>query len=158
MICPFCGNPETKVVETRRGDEPATIRRRRLCQTCQRRFTTFEKPELSLPLVVKKNGSREPFKSEKILAGIKKACEKRPVKAEDMERIVRKVERIAAESGEKEIPSILVGRIVIDELKKLDKVAYVRFASVYKEFKDISEFLQELQTLIKEGEKMARRR
>ena len=147
MNCPFCGVGDTQVTDTRKGDDPLVIKRRRECQSCGRRFTTYEKPEFSFPLVVKKDGGREEFSPEKVMSGIKKACEKRPVPIEKMESIVKKVEKSLMETGEKEVPSSVIGNIVIEELKKIDKVAYVRFASVYKDFKDITEFVEEVKKI-----------
>lgn len=149
MKCPFCGDHETKVIDSRLSREGDLIRRRRECLKCSKRFTTFERLELSMPLVIKKDGRREGFSREKILRGIQKACEKRPVSADDVDAIVRKIETSLAQKGEKEVPSSLIGETVIKELYNLDKVAYVRFASVYKEFKDVEQFMDELKKLLK---------
>jgi len=149
MKCPFCGEFETKVVDSRLSKEGDLIRRRRECLKCSKRFTTFERFELSMPLVIKKDGRREAFSREKIFKGIQKACEKRPVSTDDMDAIVRKIETALAQRGEKEVPSSVIGEMVIKELYNLDKVAYVRFASVYKEFKDVEQFMDELKKLLR---------
>jgi transcriptional repressor NrdR len=127
----------------------ATIRRRRVCSSCKRRFTTYERVEEAAPMVVKKDGRREPFDRGKIIAGIKRACEKRPVSMETIEQIADRVEAAVAERGEREIPSSFIGSTVMNELHEVDQVAYVRFASVYRSFKDIDEFMHELEDLIK---------
>jgi len=149
MKCPFCGELETKVIDTRLSKEGDLIRRRRECLKCSKRFTTFERFELSMPLVIKKDGRREAFSREKIFRGIQKACEKRPVSTDDIDAIVRKIETALAQRGEKEVPSSVIGEMVIKELYNLDKVAYVRFASVYKEFKDVEQFMDELKKLLR---------
>ncbi len=149
MKCPFCGELETKVIDSRLSKEGDLIRRRRECLKCSKRFTTFERFELTMPLVVKKDGRREVFSREKIFRGIQKACEKRPVSTDEIDAIVRKIEIALTERGEKEVPSSLIGEMVIKELYNLDKVAYVRFASVYKEFKDVEQFMDELKKLLK---------
>lgn len=148
MKCPFCGFLEDKVIDSRLSHDGVTTRRRRECLQCAKRFTTYERVEEMLPLVVKKDGTRETFDRAKILGGIKKACEKRPVSIEDIERSVEKLEMKFLDSGEKEIPSSMIGSAVMDELKNLDEVAYVRFASVYREFRDINEFMKELKDLL----------
>lgn len=153
MKCPFCGHIEDKVVDSREAKEGDSIRRRRECLRCRRRFTTYEHIEDVLPVVVKKDGRREVFDRNKILSGIKKACEKRPVSMEVLEEIVSRIEKKAQESGEKEIPSSMIGEEVMRELQRLDEVAYVRFASVYREFKGINEFMDELKDLLKERNK-----
>lgn len=150
MKCPFCGHLEDKVVDSRLSKEGDAIRRRRECLKCEARFTTYEKVEEILPLVVKKDGRREPFDRQKILQGLLKACEKRPVGIVALEEVVGKIEKKLQESGEKEIPSSVIGEEVMHALHKLDQVAYVRFASVYREFKDINEFMEELKDLLKE--------
>jgi len=127
----------------------ATIRRRRVCSACKRRFTTYERVEESAPMVVKKDNRREPFDRAKIIAGIKKACEKRPVSMETIEEMADRIETAVAESGGKEIPSSFIGSAVMNELHRVDQVAYVRFASVYRSFKDIYEFMHELEDLIR---------
>jgi len=154
MKCPFCGYEESKVLDSRTSKEMDSIRRRRECLTCQKRFTTLETIEASLPLVVKRDGRREPFEPTKILNGLKKACEKRPVAIANLERILSRIEYALSERGEKEIKSTEIGQMVMEELKTLDQVAFVRFASVYRQFKDISEFMEELKDLLtKKGEK-----
>lgn len=153
MKCPFCGHLEDKVVDSREAKEGDAIRRRRECLRCRRRFTTYEHIEDVLPVVVKKDGRREPFDRNKILGGLKKACEKRPVAMDVLEEIVSRIEKRAQESGEKEIPSSMIGGEVMRELQMLDEVAYVRFASVYREFKGINEFMDELKDLLKERNK-----
>ena len=153
MKCPFCGHIEDKVVDSREGREGGSIRRRRECLICRRRFTTYEHIEDILPVVVKKDGRREVFERNKILSGLKKACEKRPVGMDVLEEVASKIEKKVQESGEKEIPSTMIGAEVMRELHNLDEVAYVRFASVYREFKDINEFMDELKDLLKERNK-----
>lgn len=153
MKCPFCGHIEDKVVDSREAKEGDAIRRRRECLRCRRRFTTYEHIEDVLPVVVKKDGRREVFDRNKILSGLKKACEKRPVSMEVLGEIVSRIEKKAQESGEKEIPSSMIGEEVMRELQHLDEVAYVRFASVYREFKGINEFMDELKDLLKERNK-----
>ena len=149
MKCPFCGHLEDKVVDSRSSKEGDAIRRRRECLKCEARFTTYERVEEVLPLVVKKDGRREPFDRQKILQGLLKACEKRPVGIVALEDAVSKIEKKLQESGEKEILSSVIGEEVMHALHKLDQVAYVRFASVYREFKDINEFMEELRELFK---------
>ena len=149
MKCPFCAFADSKVVDSRPDKEGSTIRRRRECESCGKRFTTHERVEEILPLVIKKDGRREPFDRMKLVAGIQKACEKRPVSVETIERLVDRLEVQMQESGEKEIPSKSLGEWVMAELHSIDQVAYVRFASVYRSFKDITEFMSELQELLK---------
>ncbi len=153
MKCPFCGHLEDKVVDSRSSKEGDAIRRRRECLKCEARFTTYERVEEVLPLVIKKDGRREPFDRQKILQGLLKACEKRPVGIVALEDAVSKIEKKLQEGGEKEIPSSVIGEEVMHALHKLDQVAYVRFASVYREFKDINEFMEELRELLKEERK-----
>ncbi|GMR04977.1 MAG: transcriptional regulator NrdR [Thermodesulfobacteriota bacterium] len=148
MKCPFCSYLEDKVIDSRLSQDGNTTRRRRECLECSKRFTTYERIEETLPLVVKKDGSREPFDRTKILAGIMKACEKRPVAMEEIERTVDKLESGFQESGDKEVTSTFIGESVMSELKRLDEVAYVRFASVYRDFRDINEFMSELKDLL----------
>ena len=149
MKCPFCGNSDSKVVDSRPDKGGSGIRRRRECEECSKRFTTHERIEEMLPLVLKKDGRREPFDRMKIISGIKKACEKRPISIEEIERMVDRLETRLQESSEKEISTTLIGEWVMKELHDLDEVAYVRFASVYRSFRDINEFMQELQELLK---------
>lgn len=149
MKCPFCGNQDSKVVDSRPDKGGSGIRRRRECEQCSRRFTTHERIVEILPLVLKKDGRREPFERMKVLSGIKKACEKRPISVEEMERMVDRLETRLQESSEKEVSTTLIGEWIMKELHELDQVAYVRFASVYRSFRDINEFMQELQELLK---------
>ncbi|MCC6543928.1 MAG: transcriptional repressor NrdR [Nitrospirae bacterium] len=153
MKCPFCGHIEDKVVDSREGKEGSSIRRRRECLRCRRRFTTYEHVEDVLPVVVKKDGRREVFDRNKILSGLKKACEKRPVGMDALEDSVSRIEKKVQESGEKELPSTMIGEEVMRELHGLDEVAYVRFASVYREFKDINQFMEELSDILKDRNK-----
>lgn len=150
MKCPFCRDLENKVIDSRLSKEGDVIRRRRECLQCTRRFTTYERAEEALPMVVKKDGRRETFDRMKIVAGLKRACEKRPVSIEAIEAVVDRIERGLQERGEKELPSSSIGEALMRELHGLDKVAYVRFASVYRSFEDIGEFMEELQALLKE--------
>ncbi|GAB6061308.1 transcriptional regulator NrdR [Deferrisoma palaeochoriense] len=154
MRCPFCGEQEDRVIDSRVSREGEVIRRRRECVACGRRFTTYERVEDTLPLVVKKDGRRESFDRLKILAGIKKACEKRPVSADSLERIVDRIEARLQEEGRKEVPSREIGEAVMAELQALDPVAYVRFASVYREFRGVDEFVDALREFL-EGQKDA---
>ncbi len=149
MKCPFCALPDSKVVDSRPEKDGSAIRRRRECESCGKRFTTHERIEEMLPLVQKKDGRREPFDRLKVIAGIKKACEKRPVSVESIEKMVDRLESRLQESSEREIPSTTIGAWVMKELHDADEVAYVRFASVYRSFKDINEFMVELQELLK---------
>jgi len=148
MRCPFCRYRRNRVVDSRMSSDGATIRRRRMCASCKRRFTTYERVEEAAPIVVKKDNRREPYDRAKVVAGIKKACEKRPVSTETIEQIADRIEAAVAERGDKEVPSSFVGSAVMNELHGIDQVAYVRFASVYRSFKDIGEFMRELEELI----------
>lgn len=148
MKCPFCPRNDSKVIDSRLSKDGLIIRRRRECEGCGKRFTTYERVEEPLPAVVKKDGRREPFDRAKIAAGIKKACEKRPVSTETIDSVVDRIERWALEYGEPEIQSKVIGERVMKELHALDEVAYVRFASVYRSFKDIGEFMNELSELL----------
>lgn len=150
MRCPYCNHPESKVIDSRESKNGLAIRRRRECLSCQRRFTTYEKIEEIPYMVVKKDGRRQRFSSENLLRGILKACEKRPVPLAELEKIADDVENILQEKPDKEIAAAEIGQYVMERLKTLDKVAYVRFASVYREFKDVKEFKQELEKLLKE--------
>jgi transcriptional repressor NrdR len=147
MKCPFCGYLESKVVDSRLSKEMDTIRRRRECLKCAKRFSTAEMLEEGLPLVIKKDGRREAFERAKILGGLKRACEKRPIGVTDLEKVVSRIEHDLSERADKEVTSTEIGQMAMDELKKLDQVAYVRFASVYRQFKDINEFMDELKGL-----------
>ena len=148
MRCPFCSKIEDKVVDTRPSDNDQVIRRRRECLGCGRRFTTYERIDEILPLVVKKDGRREPFDRTKILGGLKKACSKRPVPVEVIEKATDQIERTLEESGEKELPSSRIGDAVMAALRDIDDVAYVRFASVYRSFRDVNELMAELKQLV----------
>jgi transcriptional repressor NrdR len=146
--CPFCGSLDNKVIDSRLSKEKTTVRRRRDCNNCSRRFTTYERVEDIMPMVVKKDGRREPFSRDKVLTGIRKACQKRPVSSAAVEEFVDALEQELQDWPQKEIPSYEIGEKVIKKLREWDDVAYVRFASVYRQFKDINEFLQELTDLL----------
>ncbi len=148
MKCPFCKSLDNRVIDSRLSREGDVIRRRRECLSCQRRFTTYERVEEILPLVIKKDGSREVFDRNKIMAGLKKACEKRPISVEVLEEVTSGIERHFQEMGEKEIHSSAIGEMVMRALYRLDDVAYVRFASVYRQFKDITQFIEEVRELL----------
>ena len=148
MKCPFCSNGENKVIDSRLSKEGNSIRRRRECLACSRRFTTYEYVEDLIPVVIKKDGRREPFDRMKILSGLKKACEKRPISMDAIESAVDRIEQFCQESQLKEIPSSIIGEKIMEELHQLDGVAYVRFASVYREFKDIKDFMEELKDVL----------
>jgi transcriptional repressor NrdR len=152
MRCPYCSNDDSKVVDSRLGREGECIRRRRECLKCEGRFTTYERVEEALPSVIKKDGRREPFDRLKILSGLKKACEKRPISIEALEKSVADIEKSLQDKGLKEIPSTVIGEEVMGCLHNLDEVAYVRFASVYRSFKDINEFMRELKDILSEKE------
>jgi transcriptional repressor NrdR len=154
MKCPFCGGLDNKVIDSRLSQGDEVTRRRRECEACSRRFTTYERIELVLPMVVKKDGRRESFDRLKVMAGLRRACEKRPVPIDSLDALVDRIERALVESGEKEVPSAQIGERVMERLRELDQVAYVRFASVYRSFKDIHEFMAELSQLLtnKQGE------
>ena len=147
MKCPFCDDVEDKVVDSRMAKEGEVIRRRRECLSCKRRYTTYERVEETMPVVVKKDGRREPFDRSKIVSGLKKACEKRPISMATIEAVSDRIEKRIQELGETEIDSPLIGEEVMKELSQLDQVAYVRFASVYREFKDIDQFMDEIKAL-----------
>ncbi|MDH5203637.1 MAG: transcriptional regulator NrdR [Nitrospirota bacterium] len=149
MKCPFCGSIEDKVIDSRTSKEGDAIRRRRECLKCGKRFTSYEHVDNVLPMVIKKDGRREPFDRSKILSGLKKACEKRAIGIETLEAITDSIEKKLIGLGVKEIQSTWIGEEVMAALKELDKVAYVRFASVYRQFKDINEFMNEVKTLFK---------
>ena len=149
MRCPYCGYKESKVVDSRPAEEGSSIRRRRECLQCEKRFTTYETVE-SLPMVViKKDGSRQSFDRSKIMQGIQRSCEKRPVSVADMERMASEIEQEIQNSLEREVKTEEIGALVMERLKPMDEVAYVRFASVYREFRDIDTFLNELKVLMK---------
>ena len=147
MKCPYCGELEDRVVDSRLSHDGEAIRRRRECLRCNRRFTTYERIGESLPLVIKKDGTREPYDRQKVVAGLRRACVKRPIDAARIEEIANEVERVLQEKGETEVPSTLIGEIVLEKLRSLDDVAYVRFASVYRHFGSIDQFLEELSRL-----------
>jgi transcriptional repressor NrdR len=148
MKCPYCGHQDDKVVDSRSTAEESAVRRRRECLLCGKRFTTYEYVEDVGIIVVKKDGRRESFDRKKILTGVMRACEKRSVSIEKMEEIITSIERSLQKRGEREVPSALIGQHVMDRLKQLDDVAYVRFASVYRQFKDVGQFMQELRTIL----------
>ena len=150
MRCPFCGHSDSKVIDSRESKNGLRIRRRRECFSCHRRFTTYEKIEEIPYMVVKKDGRRQPFDSQKLLRGMLKACEKRPVPVSKLEEIVEEIESKLQDRQEKEMSASEIGRLVMRKLKALDKVAYVRFASVYREFKDVVEFKEVLEKLLRE--------
>jgi len=152
MHCPFCNAIDTKVIDSRLVEEGNQVRRRRECITCEERFTTFESAELLMPRLIKQNGSRGPFNEDKLRFGFLKALEKRPVSTELVENSINHIKHELRATGEREVPSKLVGEKVMNELKKLDEVAYVRFASVYRSFKDLNEFRQEIDRISQEGE------
>jgi transcriptional repressor NrdR len=155
MRCPYCSSFDNKVVDSRMGKEGDSIRRRRECLKCEGRFTTYERVEEVLPSVIKKDGRREPFDRLKILNGLKKACEKRPISTEMLEKTVEEIEKSLQEKSLKEIPSTVIGEEVMERLHKLDEVAYVRFASVYRSFRDINEFMSELKDILSNKEMKA---
>ena len=148
MRCPFCDNQETKVIDSRPTEDGHAIRRRRECERCSRRFTTYEKVEEVILMVVKKDGSREAFDRRKIMNGIIKACEKRPVTVATIENMVDQIERGLNNMMEKEVDSAFIGELIMEQLKNLDEVAYVRFASVYRQFTDINTFIAEIEKLL----------
>jgi transcriptional repressor NrdR len=150
MKCPFCSHNETKVLDSRPTEDNTSIRRRRECLSCQKRFTTYENVEDIPVYVIKKDGTREAFNKRKIMSGILKSCEKRPVSVIEIEKIVDDIEKQIYNTMEQEINSNSIGELVMEKLKKLDDVAYVRFASVYKQFKDINTFIDELQKILSE--------
>ena len=150
MKCPFCSHQDNRVIDSRLSRDGDVIRRRRECEGCERRFTTYERVEEILPLVVKKDGRREAYSRQKVVAGLTKACEKRPVSIETIEDIADRIERSLQGSGEKELRSARIGEEVMRQLYDLDKVAYVRFASVYRSFQDLDAFMNELKILIRE--------
>ena len=150
MKCPYCGHPESKVIESRPADENASIRRRRECLSCAKRFTTYETVESLPTVVIKKDGSRQSFDRQKVLRGMIRACEKRPVALAELERIADEIEQELQNSMEREIRTEAIGEKVMERLRKVDQVAYVRFASVYRQFKDIDTFMAELNKLLAE--------
>jgi transcriptional repressor NrdR len=151
MHCPFCSALDTKVIDSRLVAEGNQVRRRRECITCQERFTTFETAELVMPRLVKQNGEREPFNEDKLRSGMLKALEKRPVGIEQVDEAITHINHALRASGEREVPSKMVGELVMKELRRLDEVAYVRFASVYRSFKDLNEFREEIDRISKDS-------
>ncbi len=150
MKCPYCGKLENRVVDSRLNKDKTITRRRRVCQGCGQRFTTYERIEVMLPVLVKKDGRREPWNRSKIIAGLEKACEKRPVSMADIDTFVDAIEQKLQDIGGREVETRLVGEWVMEALPDLDEVAYVRFASVYRQFKDINEFMEELKIYLGE--------
>ena len=155
MLCPFCGNSSDKVVDSRDSQGGETIRRRRECLDCSRRYTTYERIEEIPYLVVKKDGRREPFDRQKVLSGLLRACEKRPVSMIDLEKLVGQAESLVATSKERECATVKIGELLMLRLRDIDKIAYVRFASVYRDFQDEQEFLNELSDLVDSAPKGA---
>jgi transcriptional repressor NrdR len=147
MYCPFCGKQDTKVIDSRLASEGGQVRRRRECVACSERFTTFESPELVMPRIIKNNGAREPFNEGKLVAGVMRALEKRPVDAEHVDAAINRLQHRLRASGEREIPARQLGEWVMNELRQLDQVAYVRFASVYRSFEDVDAFRKEIDKL-----------
>lgn len=150
MRCPFCSHPESKVIDSRPAEEGASIRRRRECLACRKRFTTYETMECLPLVVVKKDGSRQSFDRNKVMAGLIRACEKRPVPYSTLEAMVGEIEQVLQNQMEREISSAQIGELVMERLKKIDDVSYVRFASVYRQFKDINTFISELSKLLED--------
>lgn len=148
MKCPFCGKENTRVIDSRPAEDSNSIRRRRQCDACGKRFTTYEKVE-TIPLaVIKKDNNREPYDREKMMAGVMRSCHKRPIPVDEITKLVDEVENILFNMEEKEIPSYKIGELLMERLKQLDQVAYVRFASVYREFKDVNTFMDELKKIL----------
>jgi len=156
MRCPFCGAPDTKVIDSRLANEGDSVRRRRECLTCGERFTTFETAELVMPRIVKNDGSRVPFDEEKLRSGMQRALEKRPVSTEGIERAISRIMHKLRATGDREVKSRLIGELVMQELRELDEVAYVRFASVYRSFQDVNAFREEIERLQSEPSATAR--
>lgn len=148
MKCPFCGQEDTRVIDSRPAEDNNTIRRRRQCDKCKKRFTTYEKVEAIPLVVIKKDNNRESYDRTKIEAGVFRSCHKRPISVEQITKLVDEVENAIFNMEEKEVPSTLIGEILMDKLKDLDPVAYVRFASVYREFKDVNTFMNELKKIL----------
>lgn len=151
MKCPYCGHPDTRVIDSRPADDGNSIRRRRSCDVCGKRFTTYEKVETIPLIIIKKDNNREQYNRGKIENGVLRACYKRPASAEELQKCIDRIETKIFSLEEKEIPSSAIGEIVMDELKKLDEVAYVRFASVYREFKDVNTFMDEIKKILDRG-------
>lgn len=144
MNCPFCNATETKVIDSRLMQDGFSVKRRRKCEACEKRFNTFEKFEISMPMVIKSDGRREEYIRKKVLSGIEKACQKRPISTIQIDRIIENIEKSILELNDKEVSSLSIGELVMGYLRNLDPVAYVRFASVYKQFQDVEEFLKDL--------------
>jgi len=157
MKCPFCSNSDTKVIDSRSQDENSTIRRRRLCEKCGKRFTTYERIDTIPMTVIKNNGTRETFDKNKLISGIMKSCNKRPITAKQISDIADDIENAVLSSMDKEIESKEIGSMVMDRLKNIDEVAYVRFASVYRQFKDINTFMEELTNMLNEKDNFKKR-
>jgi transcriptional repressor NrdR len=153
MKCPYCSNLDDKVIDSRISKDGVTIRRRRECLACEKRFTTHEKIEDTLPLIIKKDNRREPFDAEKIMSGLRKACQKRDISMEQLTEITERIERSLMERGGKEVQSSEIGEQIMQELHDLDQVAYVRFASVYRSFKDLNDFMEEVKTFLERRER-----
>jgi len=153
LRCPFCQHIDDRVIDSRLSKEGGMIRRRRGGANCQRRFTTYERVEETMPLVIKKDGRRQTFDRGKILAGLHRACEKRPISVEVLEKMAERIEQRLEEAGEREVQSREIGEQIMQELQNLDEVAYVRFASVYRSFKDVNEFMNEVKELLEKGQK-----
>ncbi len=153
MKCPYCGHLENKVIDSRLNKDYTITRRRRACDSCEQRFTTYERLEVTMPMLVKKDGRREAWDRHKVVDGLKKACEKRPVSMARIEEFVDGLERKLQDVGEQEVSSQQVGELIMEQLSSLDEVAYVRFASVYRQFKDINEFMHELTGLLQSRKK-----
>ena len=158
MRCPFCSAEDTRVVDSRLADEGDSVRRRRECNSCRERFTTYERAELRLPKIIKSDGRREPFREEKLRSGMSRALEKRPVESEAVEHVIGRIRHKLLASGEREVSSRAVGEWMMEELKGLDAVAYVRFASVYRSFEDLNAFSEEVERLQNEPSPEVRRR
>ena len=152
MKCPYCGHLDNKVIDSRLNKESTITRRRRSCLECDQRFTTYERLEVMMPVLVKKDGRREPWNRHKIVIGLEKACEKRPVSRDAIDQFVDGIEHKLQDLGSKEVPSTVIGEWVMEDLSLLDEVAYVRFASVYRQFKDVNEFMDELKVLLEARE------
>lgn len=148
MKCPFCGTTEDKVIDSRSSNDDKSVRRRRECEKCKKRFTTYEYVEEIPLMVIKKDGRREPFDRNKIISGIRKACEKRPVSTDKIETLADKIEKELQKNFEKEVKAQAIGEVVMEYLHKMDQVAYVRFASVYRQFKDVNQFMRELKDIL----------
>jgi transcriptional repressor NrdR len=153
MHCPFCSANDTKVIDSRLVAEGDQVRRRRECVACGERFTTFETAELVMPRLIKQDGSRQPFDEEKLRAGMQRALEKRPVSVERLEEAIARIKQRLRATGEREVKSLVVGELVMNELRRLDEIAYIRFASVYRRFKDLEEFREEIERLSREPAK-----